>query len=241
MFYSAPGKTENDIIASFGRCNLIADSLNEVRLIRRIAESRKEHICVGLRIAPDFICGRDNGISSKFGISAKDLPRAAADTKKLGKLLTDIAADNLSRHKARLIIESGRHIVCSAGRYYMPVTDIKSSNGRRYIIIRGGLNGFMRPVTVSLFGDRSSADPIYTNPNSCGISVMGKAGGRYEKVTVVGDLSTENDVIAENIMLPHVEIGDIIVLTNAGSYGFTLSPVDFSGFLPPAQLVERSG
>ena len=57
-----------------------------------------------------------------------------------------------------------------------------------------------------------------------------------EKVNLVGNLCTAADVIASDIMMPHLEKGDLIAVTNAGSYAAVLSPMQFSSQIPPAQL-----
>ena len=50
-----------------------------------------------------------------------------------------------------------------------------------------------------------------------------------EEVTVCGNLCTAADLIGKNLVLPKAEIGDIIAITNAGSYGFT--PVSYTHLL----------
>ena len=47
-----------------------------------------------------------------------------------------------------------------------------------------------------------------------------KKSQEKEEVTVCGNLCTAADLIGKNLVLPKAEIGDIIAITNAGSYGF---------------------
>ena len=49
-----------------------------------------------------------------------------------------------------------------------------------------------------------------------------------ETVTLTGNLCTATDVIAEDVTLPVLERGDLLLVTNAGSYGAVLSPMQFS-------------
>ena len=72
IYYVAPGKTRSDIRRTWGKCTLIADSLDEVRWIdeeaERAAAPDDAPIHIGLRINPDF--GFENGdpAPSKFGV-----------------------------------------------------------------------------------------------------------------------------------------------------------------------------
>jgi diaminopimelate decarboxylase len=63
-----------------------------------------------------------------------------------------------------------------------------------------------------------------------------------EVVTLVGNLCTAADVAAKDVALPKMQPGDVVVMTNAGSYAAVLSPMQFSSQEAPAQLLlTRSG
>ena len=57
-----------------------------------------------------------------------------------------------------------------------------------------------------------------------------------EQVDLVGNLCTATDVIAEDITMPYLECGDIVVITNAGAYAAVLSPMQFSTQSQPVEL-----
>ena len=59
---------------------------------------------------------------------------------------------------------------------------------------------------------------------------------KKEKVTLVGNLCTATDVIAEDIVLPSMDCGDIILINNAGSYAAVLSPMQFSSQEKPVEV-----
>ena len=59
---------------------------------------------------------------------------------------------------------------------------------------------------------------------------------KKEKVTLVGNLCTATDVIAEDIVLPSMDCGDVIVINNAGSYAAVLSPMQFSSQEKPVEV-----
>ena len=69
--YSAPGKTKKSIEDTIDICTIIADSLNEIRLIDLVAKSKNTIAKIGVRINPDFSFDDSKGMASKFGIDEK--------------------------------------------------------------------------------------------------------------------------------------------------------------------------
>ena len=321
VYYSAPGKTDEDIERALGKCRIIADSLTELDRLERIASSRGLTLSVGLRIHPDFGIFSEAGGSSKFGIGEEDLPEAARrlrehahlravgfhmhlqsqlldvqtlaryyeksfqcferaselfgitpeylnfgsgigvvydaaseremDTAALGRSFALEAERHPRFASTRLLIETGRFLVCRAGFYVTPVVDVKSSRGTTYVMVRNGANGFMRGAVANLVlsnnpNARDLQEPFYTGKRSFKLLAM-KADGCFlaedpETVDVVGNLCTALDVVAKGVQLPAVRPGDFILITNAGSYAATLSPVRFSSLKPSAELyLERPG
>lgn len=144
---------------------------------------------------------------------------------------------------ARLIIETGRFVVCHAGRYLTPVVDKKTSHGTTYLIVPNGMNGFLRPAIAALIANVAKGqpvpgmEPLFTNDNEFEVHVLNDAVEK-ETVNVVGSLCTALDVIRNNVEVNKSEIGDLVEITNAGSYAFPLSPQFFSSHSIPAQYLE---
>lgn len=75
IYYSAPGKSDTDLEICFDKCILIADSINEVKKIVELAENRRCHVGIGIRlnIPNTLIVDKAfeimSGIPTKFGIS----------------------------------------------------------------------------------------------------------------------------------------------------------------------------
>ena len=173
------------------------------------------------------------------------------DTAALGRSFALEAERHPQFASTRLLIETGRFVVCRAGFYVTPVVDVKSSRGTTYVMVRNGANGFMRGAVATLVlsnnpNARDLQEPFYTGKRSFKLLAM-KADGRFlaedpETVDVVGNLCTALDVVAKGVQLPAVRPGDFILITNAGSYAATLSPVRFSSLKPSAELyLERPG
>lgn len=172
-------------------------------------------------------------VGSGLGIpySPKDKP---LDTESLGasieKLLTNWRKTS---PKTRLIVETGRFLVGESGTYATTVLDKKESMGKTYVILANTLNGFVRPSLAQLVGmfaggeTTASCEPLFTAMDAFDFIPLVEREER-ETVTLVGNLCTAADVVAKDIALTKLEIGDGLMMTKAGSYAATLSPMAFS-------------
>ena len=167
----------------------------------------------------------------------KDSP---ADLKKLAVMTSAITAENSRGLNVRMLIETGPFVVCNAGTYYTPIVDIKESWGRKFLIVENGMNGFLRPAIANLLQKAADGralpgqEPLCTGEHECAIQVLNTSNEK-ERVSLVGNHCTALDVLAENIELNKAKIGDLIAVTNAGSYANSLSPLLFSSHTPPSQ------
>lgn len=137
-----------------------------------------------------------------------------------------------------LLMESGRFVVGKCGLYVTKVLDRKVSGGKRFLILNNTLNGFLRPALARLFAafpDAPAAEPLFTSKNAFPCYSL-KEGAPEERVTLAGNLCTSADIIAEDVLLPRLDVGDVVIIPNAGSYGASLSPVNFSSMRPPAEI-----
>jgi diaminopimelate decarboxylase len=143
----------------------------------------------------------------------------------LSQLLECTIAPNLP--DARVVIELGRYIVGECGVYVTRVLDRKESRGRKYLVVDGGLHH-------QLAASGNFGQVIRRNyPIAIGNRLTEQVD---EPVTVVGCLCTPLDLLGDNVGLPHAEIGDLIVLFQAGAYGLTASPTAFLGHPPPIEV-----
>jgi diaminopimelate decarboxylase len=152
-----------------------------------------------------------------------ELPVIAAN---LAELLATAIEPNLP--EARVVIELGRYIVGECGVYVTRIVDRKESRGRQYLVVDGGLHHQL--AASGNFGQVIRRNyPIAVGNRLC--------GGIDEAVTVVGCLCTPLDLLGDNVKLPQAEIGDLIVLFQAGAYGLTASPTAFLGHPPPVEVL----
>ena len=147
-----------------------------------------------------------------------------------------------------LIIETGRYVVGESGMYVTTVLDRKVSQGKTFVILKNTLNGFARPSLEQLVAhyspneNPSGCEPLYSCKNAFDFLTLKEGTGEPEKVTLVGNLCTASDVVAEDIEMPRLEPGDTVIITNAGAYGAVLSPVQFSSQDKPKEyFVSESG
>lgn len=143
----------------------------------------------------------------------------------------------------RLIIETGRFVICEAGQYVTQIVDKKESRGTKYLIVENGLNGFLRPSIAQLLtaytpeGSKlKGSEPLFTSKDAFDFTIIDADESNLEKVSIVGNLCTATDIMVKDIMLPKAEIGDIVVVSKAGSYSYSLSPLLFASQHLPLQF-----
>jgi diaminopimelate decarboxylase len=74
----------------------------------------------------------------------------------------------------------------------------------------------------------AACEPLYSEAGAFQFFTLREKPGALETVTLVGNLCTAADVVAEDLELPRLEIGDAVGITNAGAYGRVLSPDQFA-------------
>lgn len=144
----------------------------------------------------------------------------------LSALVDGLVAPNLP--DARVVVELGRYIVGECGVYVTRIVDKKVSRGRTYLVVDGGLHH-------QLAASGNFGQVIRRNyPVAIGNRMNDPA---VDPVTVVGSLCTPLDLLGDNMSLPHAEVGDLVVLFQAGAYGLTASPTAFLGHPTPLEVL----
>ncbi len=109
----------------------------------------------------------------------------------------------------KLIIEPGRYIVCDACVLLTRCTDVKDTGVKKYIGVDAGFNTLIRPAMY---------DSYHYIQNG---SKFGKAcTGRYD---IAGPLCESGDYLGHDRVMPEPDEGDVIVVYNAGAYGYSMS------------------
>ena len=143
----------------------------------------------------------------------------------------------------RVIIETGRYAVCTAGYYVTRVVDVKESYGTKFVMVQSTLNGFIRPSLARLIAAylpegavAKGNEPLFTKMDAFDFELLTDETAS-EKVNLVGNLCTGTDIMAAGITLPKAKVGDILAITKAGSYAYVLTPVQFSSQPAPGQFL----
>ena len=130
----------------------------------------------------------------------------------------------------QVLFECGRYLTAHCGYYAVEVLDIKRNHGKNYVIIRGGTNHFRLPVSWQ------HSHPFVVVPVERWDYPFARRELQGDAITVVGQLCTPKDVLATDIEVPSVRIGDVILFRYAGAYGWAISHHDFLSH-PHAELV----
>jgi diaminopimelate decarboxylase len=204
-----------------GSQNLHADVLaqaqrNTVELVLRLAGSTAWPV-------------RYLNLGGGFGIPyfEKDVP---LDLSLIGENIADLLATKIVPQlpAARVVVELGRYIVGECGVYVTRIIDRKESRGRTYLVVDGGLHH-------QLAASGNFGQVIRRNyPVAIG-NRMDEAPS--ETASVVGKLCTPLDLLGDRVELPAAEIGDLVVVFQAGAYGRTASPTAFLSHPEPPEVV----
>lgn len=129
---------------------------------------------------------------------------------------------------ARVILEPGRFLVADCGWYAAEVTDVKSSYGQSYAMLRGGINHFQLPTSWDIVHN-AAVLPVDRWEEGCP-----RPEATHTPVTVVGELCTPEDTLLREVRMTRVRAGDLVVFPYAGSYGWEFAMPHFLGH-PPAE------
>ncbi|HLT61179.1 MAG TPA: pyridoxal-dependent decarboxylase, exosortase A system-associated [Microlunatus sp.] len=130
--------------------------------------------------------------------------------------------------EARPVIELGRFLVGESGVYVTRVLDRKESRGETFLVVDGGLHH-------QLAASGNFGQVIRRNyPIAIGNKITEQP---TEISTVVGRLCTPLDLLGDKVALPRTELGDLVVIFQAGAYGLTASPTAFLGHPAPAEVL----
>ena len=152
------------------------------------------------------------------------------DVNRYGQLVDALVRDLES--DTRLMVEPGRYLVGEAGLYVTRVVDVKESRGKRFVVVDGGMNHH-------LAASGNLGQVIKRNFPLAVLNRMGEDGS--SNADVVGPLCTPLDVLARNVSLPEVEVGDLIGVFQSGAYARAASPLGFLSHVTPPEVLVSDG
>jgi len=156
----------------------------------------------------------ENG-DNHFDISAYD--------EAVTKLMNEFSEQ--SGKSIRLMLEPGRIIGGTSGFFVCCVTDIKKRPGQRLAGVNASTVQFPRPLMYP----ETARHPVAVVRN--GVQLL---KSESFPTTVFGCSTYSRDIFSNHVELPELQVGDILVYGNAGSYSAS-SYMQFLGFPKPKE------
>lgn len=108
-----------------------------------------------------------------------------------------------------VITEPGRFLVGDNGYFLTKVLYEKINEDKRFVITDGAMNDFLRPSLYEAYHD---------------IEVIGKNTKEDDaECDLVGPVCESRDFFAKNRKIPQTQHNDLVVIKDAGAYGFSMS------------------
>ncbi len=139
------------------------------------------------------------GVPEKPGDKAFDLDR-------LDETLAEIRE---AYPQFDLWLEPGRYLVARAGVLLTRCTQTKGKGEMRYIGVGTGMNSLIRPALYGSYHEIVNLSRADQAPS--------------ETATVVGPICETGDRLGSDRLLPPTKEGDVILVANAGAYGYVMS------------------
>jgi diaminopimelate decarboxylase/aspartate kinase len=106
-------------------------------------------------------------------------------------------------------LEPGRFIVAQAGVLIARVTQTKGKGDMSYVGLCTGMNSLIRPALYGAYHEIVNLSRLDETPTNV--------------VTIVGPICETGDRLGSDRLLPPTEEGDVLVIANAGAYGYVMS------------------
>ena len=179
-----------------------------------------------LRVARDFPDLKYLDFGGGLGVPYKPEEKPL-DVQKLGKEILKRFKSFCQNYgqKLHLILEPGRYLVAESGYLLTRVNTVKKNpDGRKFVGVNSGFNHLIRPA---MYGSYHEIVNI-SNPD-----------GKKEKVDIVGNLCESGDKFAVQRKISHVRENDLLVIQNAGAYGYSMSS-DYNLRPKPEEILVKS-
>jgi diaminopimelate decarboxylase len=150
------------------------------------------------------------------------------DVERIGEGL----AESLARRPASLAdsqfaIELGRWLVGECGIYLTRIVDRKTSHGKLFLVTDGGMHH-------QLAASGNFGQVVRRNYPVAIATRWGEAA--EEEASITGCLCTPLDRLADDVMIPSADVGDVVAVFLAGAYGLSASPQAFLAQQPALEM-----
>ncbi len=179
-------------------------------------------ICEGLRIIKEHFKGVSLvDLGGGFGVPYKSYEEPL-DFHVLESKLKDILNDFKREYSSvkKITFEIGRFIPCEAGILMGRVNAIKKSANTYWIGTDIGMNELVRPSMYNAYHE---------------ISLL-EEKNKTIKANICGNVCESGDVIGRDRIISLPQIGDIVLVHNAGAYGYSMAS-NYTGRERPAEVM----
>ena len=200
----------------------IGSNINEIDPLKlaysRILEAAQEFERRGAKLRYLDI-GGGLGVSYSGHYDPLDLDKWSAALKSV------VSATNYE-----IIVEPGKFLVAEAGSLVAQVLFLKTNYEHRFAIVDAGMNDLIRPALYEAYHkiELVTADGRPT-------------GAELREVDVVGPVCETGCFFAKSRALPPLTEGDLLVIRDAGAYGFTMASNYNSRRLPAEVMINLNG
>ncbi len=148
------------------------------------------------------------------------------DVNELGNKVSEafLKYKNETGKKLEVWFEPGKYLVSQSGYFVVKANVIKQTPATVFVGVNSGFNHLIRPMMYDAYHHIENI----TNTN-----------GTPRIYTVVGNIC-ETDTFAWDRTINEVREGDLLVMYNAGAYGFEMSS-NFNSRLKPAEVMIKDG
>jgi diaminopimelate decarboxylase len=125
----------------------------------------------------------------------------------------------------RLLLEPGRSLVAAAGGLLARVILVKRTGAKTFVIVDAAMNDLIRPALYDAYHR---------------IELVRPRGRAVERVDVVGPVCESGDFLARDRELETVEAGELVLIRDAGAYGFAMAS-NYNLRPRPAEVLIEDG
>ena len=165
----------------------------------------------------------DFGSGFKVGYKEGDI---VTDIEKIGSKITQSFQDFCLKYgrDLELWFEPGKYIVSESGKFIVETNVVKQTTSTVFVGVNSGQNHLLRPMMYNAYHKIENI----SNPD-----------GEKKLYSIVGNIC-ESDTFGFDRMLNEVRENDILAISNAGAYGFSMSN-QYNSRLRPAEVLIHNG
>jgi len=229
------GMTSAEIMEAAQFCKMNNLPLNGIHFHQgsnfRDATPLKAAIELGLDLAEEIGFKDDWHFSpgGGWGVAYHEDELPQPDPNEYVRVIAENVIEGCKTHRLplpHLHLEPGRSLVARAGVAVYKVGAIKKRGDKVWILTDGGMTDNPRHA---MYGARYSC-----------LSVSSPGAEQSEKVSIAGPYCESGDVVIEDLLMPKIEVGELIAIPASGAYHLSMSS-NYNGSRKPTVLLLEAG